>query len=119
MLQQELRVKALRNRFLRKSNETEEEIEWREQTKKKIDNIEELKKRAEEWEFKSVKTLQDLNYEKYDEIVELAKVELKLERSGISKISIDKLKKLIIPKKYLHLVLQAKNISKNYSMSNC
>ena len=63
-----------------------------------------------EWEFKSVKILQDLNYEKYDEIVEIAKIELKLERLGISKESTDNLKKLIIPKKYLHLVLQAKKI---------
>ena len=49
--------------------------------------------------------LQDLNYEKYDEIVEIAKIELKLERLGISKKLIDGFKKSIIPKKYLHLVL--------------
>ena len=53
--------------------------------------------------------LQDLNYEKYDEIVEATKIEL--ERSEISKKSIDKFEKLIIPMKYLHLVLQAKNIT--------
>ena len=38
-----------------------------------------------EWEFKNVKILQDLNYEKYDKVVEIAKTELKLERLGISK----------------------------------
>ena len=57
-----------------------------------------------EWGFKSVKILQDLIYEKYDEIVETAKIELKLERLGKSKESIDNFKKLIIAKKYLHLV---------------
>ena len=64
-----------------------------------------------EWEFKSVKILQDLNFEKYDEVVEIAKIELKLERLGISKKSINFFKKSIIPKKHLHLVLQAKNKS--------
>ena len=61
-------------------NKTEEEIDLRRQTKKKIDNIEELKEEVKEWEFKSVKILQDLNYEKYDEVVEIAKIESKLER---------------------------------------
>ena len=80
-------------------------------TKKKIDNIEELKEVVKEWEFKSVKILQDLNYEKYYEIVEIAKIELRLERLRISRESIDNFKNPIIPKKYLHLVLQAKNNS--------
>ena len=71
----------------------------------KIDNIEELKEEVKEWEFKSVKMLQDLNYEKYDEIVEIANIELKLERLGISREPIDNFKKLIILKKYLHFVL--------------
>ena len=64
-----------------------------------------------EWELKSVKILQDLNYEKYDDIVEIAKIELRLERLGISRESIDNFKKLIIAKKCLHLVLKAKNKS--------
>ena len=55
-----------------------------------------------------LKILQDLNYEKNDEIVEIGKIELKLKRLGISKKSIDNFKKSIIPKKYLHLVLHAK-----------
>ena len=80
-------------------------------TKKKIDNIEELKEVVKEWEFKSVKILQDLNYEKYYEIVEIAKIELRLERLRISRESIDNFKNPIISKKYLHLVLQAKNNS--------
>ena len=64
-----------------------------------------------EWEFKCVKILQGLNYQKYDEVVEIAKIELNLKRLGISKESIDSFKELIIPKKYLHLVLQVKNKS--------
>ena len=42
---------------------------------------------------------------KKDEIVETAKIELKLKRLGISKNSINISKKSIIPKKYLHLAL--------------
>ena len=38
-----------------------------------------------EWEFKSFKILQDLYYEKWDEIFETERVELRLERLGISK----------------------------------
>ena len=79
----------------------EEEIELRKQTRKKIDNIEELKEEVKEWEFKSVKILQDLNYEKDGEIVEIAKIETRLKELGISKKSIDAFKKLIIPKKYI------------------
>ena len=105
LLHEELRFITLKNRFLGRSNKIEEERELRRQTKKKIDNIEELKEEVKEWEFKSVTILQDLNYEKHDEIVEIAKIELKLERLGVSKQSIDSFKKLIIPKKYLHFVL--------------
>ena len=92
LLQEELRIVTLRNRFLGRPNKIEKEIDLKRQTKKKIDNIEELKEEVKEWEFKSVRIIQDLNYEKNDEIVEIAKIELKLERSGVSK-------KSIIPKK--------------------
>ena len=78
MLQENLTLGTLKNRFGRRSNKIEEEIELREQTRKKIDNIEELKEEVEEWEFKSVKILQNLNYEKHDEIVEIAKIEIRL-----------------------------------------
>ena len=108
LLQGELKIITLRNRFLIKPNKIEEEIKLRRQTKKKIDKIEELKQEVKEWEFKSVKILQDLNYEKDDEIAEIAKIELKLKRLGISKKSIGSFKKSVIPKKYLRLVLQAK-----------
>ena len=108
LLQGELKIITLRNRFLIKPNKIEEEIKLRRQTKKKIDKIEELKEEVKEWEFKSVKILQDLNYEKDDEIAEIAKIELKLKRLGISKKSIGSFKKSVIPKKYLRLVLQAK-----------
>ena len=64
-----------------------------------------------EWEFRSVKTLENLNYGKNDEIVEIAKIELKLKRLEVSNKSTNILKKLIIPKKYLHHVLQAKSIT--------
>ena len=104
MLQEELRIITLRNGFLGKPNKIEKEMDLKRQTKKKIDNKEELKEGVKEWGFKSVKILQDLNYEKNDEIVEIAKIELKLKRLGISKKSIDNFKKSIIPKKYLHLV---------------
>ena len=69
MLQENLRFITLKNRFFRRPNKIEEETELKEPTKKKIDNIEELKKEVKEWEFKSVKILQDLNYEKYHEIL--------------------------------------------------
>ena len=114
LLEEELRIITLRNRFLERPNKTEcnsieEEIDLRRQTKKKIDNIEKLKKEVKEWEFKSVKILQDLNYAKNDEIVEISKIELKLKRSGISKKSINVFKKSIIPEKHLHIVLPAKS----------
>ena len=48
--------------------------------------------------------LQDLDYEKSYEIVEIAKIEQKLISSGASKELISFSKKLIIPEKYLHLV---------------
>ena len=41
-------------------------------------------------------------------MVGIAKLELKLERSGASKKSVNFFKKSVIPKKYLHLVLQTK-----------
>ena len=107
-LQEELKIRTLKNRFLGKPNKLEEEIALRRQIKKKIDNIEELKEEVKEWKFKNVRILEDLNYEKYDQVFEIAKIELKLKRLGISKESINSFKKLIIPKKYLHLVLQGK-----------
>ena len=122
MLQENLKFGTLKNRFLGRPNKIEEETELREQTRKKIDNIEELKKEVEEWEFKCVKILQDSNYEKHDEIAEIAKIEIRLEKLGISKESNDAFKKLIIPKEYFCLDLQAKNKSlynitkKKYSM---
>ena len=100
-----MRIVTLRNRFVGRPNNAEEEIDLRRQTKKKIDNIEELKEEVKEWEFKTVRILQDLNYEKNDEIVDIAKIELELQRLGASKNSINFFKKSIIPKKYLHLVL--------------
>ena len=108
LLEEELKIITLRKRFLGRPNKVEEEIDLRRQTKKKIDNIKELKEEVDDWELKCVKILQDLNYEKDDEIVEVAKIELKLERLGVSKKSIIFFKKSMIPKKHLHLVLKAR-----------
>ena len=112
-LEEELRIIKLRNKFLGRPNKIEcnsieEEIDLRRQTKKKIDNIEKLKEEVKEWDFKSVKILQDLNYAKNDEIDETAKIELKLKRLRVSKKSINFSEKSIIPKEHLPLVLQAK-----------
>ena len=43
LLQEELRIATLRNRFPGRPNKIKEEIDLRRQEKKKIDNIEELK----------------------------------------------------------------------------
>ena len=48
--------------------------------------------------------LQDLSYEKNDEIAAVAEIEQKLIRSGISKKLINFFKRSIIPRTYLHLV---------------
>ena len=93
LLHEELRIIALRNRFLGRLNSVEDKIDLRRQTKKKIDNIEELKEEVKEWGFKSVKIVQVLNYAKNDEIVEIARIKLKLQRLGASKKSINFFKK--------------------------
>ena len=98
LLQEELRFITLKNRFFGRPSKIKEEIELRAQTKKKTDNIEELKEEVKEWELKVLKY-----YKTY------------IMKSMMNQLII--LKKLIIPKKYLHLVLQAKtksayNISK-------
>ena len=94
----------IRNRFLGRTNNVEEEIDLRRQTKKKIDSIEQLKEDVK-CEVKGAKTLQYLNYEKNVEIVAVAKIELKLQRLGASRKSINFFKKSINSKKHLHLVL--------------
>ena len=66
-LEEELRIMILKNKFFgRLSNFIEEEIH----------NIEGLKEDAK-WETKGAKMLQDLNYEKNYEIVEVVKIELR------------------------------------------
>ena len=89
-LEEELKIAVLRNRFLgRPSNSIEEEI----------DTIEGLKE-VVKWKSKGAKMLQDLNYEKSDQIAEIEKIELKLIRSGTSKELISFLKKSVVSKKY-------------------
>ena len=50
--------------------------------------------------------LQDSNYENNDEVAAIAKIEQKLIKSGILKELINFFKKLIIPKRCLHLALK-------------
>ena len=49
LLEDELRLMTLKNRFLGRLNKIKEETELKRQTKKKIDNIEELKEEVKEW----------------------------------------------------------------------
>ena len=89
----------LRNKHLGKSSHIikEEEIDLKDQAKKRIDKIENLKEDVK-WESKVAKMLQDLNYEKNDEIAAIAKIELQLIRSGISKELIRLKKKQLFQK---------------------
>ena len=88
MLQENLKFIALTNVTLGEDqNSIKDKIELIKQTRKKIYKIERLKTEIEEiteWEFKSFKLL-DLNFEKHDEIAEIAKIEIRLEALGISK----------------------------------
>ena len=97
---------TLRNKHLGKSSHIikEEEIDLKEQAKKRIDEIEELKEGVDGIEFQSVKILEDLNFLKHEEAAAIAETEQKLIRSGILKELNNFFKKSIIPKKYLHLV---------------
>ena len=55
---------TLRNKHLGRSSHIikEEEIDLREQSKKKVGEIEKLKEEVDGIEFQSVKTLEDLNF---------------------------------------------------------
>ena len=55
LLQEELRFITLKNRFFGRPSKIKGEIELRAQTKKKTDNIEELKEEVKEWELKVLK----------------------------------------------------------------
>ena len=73
---EELQFITFGNEYCERSkNDIEKGRDLRRQTQKKIDNIEKLKEEVKECKFKSVKILQDLNYAKNDEIVEIAKIE--------------------------------------------
>ena len=69
---------TLRNKHLDRSSHIikEEQIELREQTKKRIDEIEELKEGVDGIEFQSAKMPEDLNFLKHEEIAAVAKIEL-------------------------------------------
>ena len=120
LLEEEIFFNTLRNKYLGRSSHIireEEEIELREHTKKKVDEIEELKEGVDGIEFQSFKTLEDLNILKHEEAAAIAETEQKLIRSGISKELINFLKRLIFPRKHLHLVSEEQ--LKKYIMLNC
>ena len=77
-----------------------------------------IKKRSRRKVLKSVKILQDLNYEKHDKLAKIAKTRRRLKGLGISKESIDAFEKLIVPKKYLYVVLQTKKNKNLYTLLN-
>ena len=107
LLEEEIFFMTLRNKHLGRSShitKEEEEVELREHTKTKVDEIEELKEGVAGIEFQSFKTLDDLNILKLEEAAAIAEIEQKLIRSGISKKLIIFFKKSYIPKRYLHLV---------------
>ena len=85
LLEEEIFFMTLRNKYLGRLCHVikEEEIDLREHTKKKIDEIEELKEGVYLDEFQSVKILEDLNFLKHEEAAPIAKIELELIRSGI------------------------------------
>ena len=87
LLEEKIFFMTLRNKHLGKLSHIikEEELELREQAKKKIDEIEELKEGVDEIELRSIKTLEDLNFLKHEEAAAIAKIELELIKSGISK----------------------------------
>ena len=118
LLKEEILFMALRNQHLGISNHIikEEKVESREQTKKRADEIEELKEGVDRIEFQSVQTLEDLDLLKHEEAVTTAEIEQKLIRSGISKELINSFRISIIPKKYLHLVSEEQ--LKKYIMLN-
>ena len=118
LLEDEIFFMTLRNKHLGRSNHIikEEETDLREQTKNMVDKIEELKEEVDGIEFQSVKTLEDLNFLKHEEAAEIADIELKLIRSGISKELINFFKKSIIPRICLHLVSEEQ--LKKYIMLN-
>ena len=85
----------LRNKHLGRSTHIikEEEIDLKEQAKKKIDKIEELKEGVDGIEFQSDKILEDLIFFlKHEEAAAIAEIEQKLIRSGISRELINFLK---------------------------
>ena len=95
LLEEEKCFRTLRNRHLGRLCHIikEGEIDLREQTKKKVDKIEELKEEVDGIELQSDKTLEDLNFLKREEAAAIAKIELELIRSGTSKKLINSFKK--------------------------
>ena len=108
LLEEEIFLIPRRNKHLGRSNHftKEEEIDLREQTKKKVDETEELKEGVDGIEFQSFKALEDLNILKHEETAAIAEMEQKLIRFGILKELINFLERPIMLGKYLHLVSQ-------------
>ena len=106
LLEEEIFFMTQRNKHLGRlsHNIKEEEINLREQTKKKIDEIEELKEERDGIEFHCVKTLEDLHFLKHEEAAAITDIKQKLIRFGILKKLVNFFKKSIILKRYLHLI---------------
>ena len=101
ILEEEIFIMTLRNKHLGRSRHIikEEEIDLREQVKKKAGEIEELKEGVDGIEFQSFKTLEDLNILQHEEAAVVAKIEQKLIKSEISKQLINFFKKRLFHSK--------------------
>ena len=112
--QEKLRFRTIKNKFWERLDSTEEEIELREIreiTRKKINYIERLETEIKETEelvieggSKSIDLLFDLNLEKGFEIDEIMEIEIIIEKLKIPKTTINAIKRLVIPEKYLYRI---------------
>ena len=102
---------VIKSRLWRRPNSIREEIKLR-----KISEIERLetdikkmkKSKTEMIRDKSFKLLDDLNMEKGLEIESIKKIEIKLKNLKIPKRIVNKIRKLVIPEKYLYHILRHK-----------
>ena len=112
-LNEKLRFGTIKNRFWVRVNNIEEGIEVIEITRIKIKRIERIETEIKEieelklktTEYKRSKLLSDLNFEKGLEIDEAVEIEIRLGKLKIAKTTINAIKELIIPGKYLYHIL--------------
>ena len=115
-LERKLKFVAIKNRFLGRPNSFKEELKLKKITRKKINEMEKLETEIKEMkrlkikatELKSSKLLSDLNIEKGLEIEEIKEIEIGLEKLKIPKTTVNTIRKLIIPEKYMHHILRLK-----------